>query len=272
MKVVFYDAYNLIYRARHALPPAMQKSEYGVTFAFFRSLAALHRELKPDKSYFVTEGKPVQRLQLLPEYKGTRKHEKDEGFARQRRLIIKMVEDMFPITTANHPNHECDDVIAHLAEKYDNQGHDVIVVSTDTDFLQLANKLTNYKQYNPIRKNFVGLPDHDYVAWKALTGDASDNIVGFKGIGNKRALGMLSDPQKLNVFLSADDNREKWELNKKLISFIDISKEENLITFKQAETKWQLIYENFSEMGFKSIVSERGWNNFVKAFEGDKKQ
>ena len=55
-----------------------------------------------------------------------------------------------------------------------------------------------------------------------------------------------------------------------LISFIDISKEENLITFKQAETKWQLVYENFSEMGFKSIVSERGWNNFVKAFEGDK--
>ncbi len=268
MKIVLYDAYNLIYRAKHALPPAMQKSEHGITFAFFRSLAALHRKLQPDKAYFVTEGKPVKRLQLLPEYKGTRKHEKDDGFKRQRRTIVDLVHEMLPLTVARHPEHECDDVIAHLAQKHDSAGDEVIVVSTDTDFLQLANTLNNYKQYNPIKKRFVDLPDHDYVAWKALVGDSSDNIVGFKGIGNKRALGMLSDPQKLDEFLSSSTNREKWELNKTLISFIDISKEENMITFSQSDHNWPDLYSTFSGMGFKSILSDKGWNNFVGAFEG----
>ena len=269
MRVVFYDAYNLIYRARHALPPKMQQSEWGITFAFFRSLAALQRNLSPDKAYFVTEGKPVQRLQLLPEYKGTRKHEKDEGFSRQRREIIRMVEDLFPILTANHPEHECDDVIAHLAKKHSLAGDEVIVVSTDTDFLQLANTIDGYKQYNPVKKSFVALPDHDYVAWKALTGDASDNIVGFKGIGNKRALSMLGDPKKFDDFMAIGDNRSKWELNRELISFIDISKEENMITIKNADSQWDTVYGAFSEMGFKSIVSARGWENFVGAFEGE---
>jgi DNA polymerase-1 len=269
MKVVLYDAYNLIYRAKHALPPAMQKSQYGIAFAFFRSLAALHRKLNPDKAYFVTEGKPVRRLELLPEYKGTRKHEKDEGFANQRRIIIEMINESFPLIVANHHGHECDDVIAHLAKKHDQAGDEVIVVSTDTDFLQLANTLKSYKQYNPIRKSFVDLPSHDYVAWKALTGDASDNIVGFKGIGNKRALSMLADPLKFENFLKIEGHNEKYLLNKELISFIDISNEENMITFSKADVGWPEVHSSFEKMGFKSIVSERGWRNFKSAFEGE---
>jgi len=271
MKVVLYDAYNLIYRARHALPPAMQKTEYGIAFAFFRSLAALNRKHQPDKAYFVTEGTPVLRLELLPEYKGTRKRDNDEGFARQRRMIIDMIDESFPIVVANHVNHECDDIIAHLAKKHDDAGDEVIVVSTDTDFLQLANTLKSYKQYNPIRKCFVDLPSHDYVAWKALTGDSCDNIMGFKGIGNKRALSMLSDPEKFNAFLSTEGHNEKYLLNKKLISFIDVSNEENMITLSNEQSVWSEIYNAFDKMGFKTVISQKGWENFVNAFDGEKK-
>ena len=267
MRIVLYDAYNLIYRAKHALPPAMQKSEYGIMYAFFRSLAALNRKLAPDRAYFVTEGKPVQRLQLLPEYKGTRKHEKDEGFARQRREIIQLVTDCFPIVVANHSSHECDDVIAHLAKEHAAEGDEVIVVSTDTDFLQLANTIPGYKQYNPIRKTFVDLPEHDYVAWKALTGDASDNIMGFRGIGNKRALSMLADPEKLASFLKTPEMQDKFALNKRLISFIDISNEKNMITFSKSTASMQEVKQQFHAMGFKTVLSEKGWTNFVNAFE-----
>ena len=268
MKVVFYDAYNLIYRARHALPRHMQESDNGIMFAFFRSLAALNRTLCPDIAYFVTEGKPVARLNWLAEYKGTRKHEKDDNFKRQRKKIIQMVTDYFPITVVNHPEHECDDVIAHLVNKHALKGDDVTVVSTDTDFLQLANTIPDYKQYDPIRKKYKLLPEHDYVSWKALVGDSSDNIVGFKGIGNKRALSMLDDPEKMECFLSVGDNREKFELNKKLISFIDISNDDTVITFSNRQPAWNEISNQFTEFGFKTIVSDRGWKNFVSAFEG----
>lgn len=268
MKVVFYDAYNLIYRARHALPPGMQKSDWGITSCFFRSLAALNRTLNPDFAYFVTEGKPVDRLNLLPEYKGTRKHEKDDNFSKQRKEIIRIVTDYLPLVVANHANHECDDIIAHLVNKHVALGHDVTVASTDTDFLQLANTIPDYKQYDPIRKKYKELPAHDYITWKALVGDSSDNIVGFKGIGNKRALSMLECDIKMQKFLSSTGYREKFELNKKLISFIPISKDDNMITFSSAMANWDELHTHFTGLGFRTMVSERGWKNFVDAFGG----
>lgn len=264
--VVLYDAYNLIYRARHALPPKMQQSEWGITFAFFRSLAALNRQLKPDVAYFVTEGKPVHRLQLLPEYKGTRKHDNDDGFRRQRKEIINIVSQYLPVVTANHPEYECDDVIAHLAHFHAEQGDSVTVVSTDTDFLQLANSIDGYKQYNPVKKKYVDLPEHDYVAWKALVGDSSDNIEGFYGIGNKRALKMLADPQKLQEFLDTEEKVDKFELNTILISFARVSNPESMITFTTGNSQWGPLRDLFTDMNFKSLIGDRGWNNFVDAF------
>jgi len=266
MRVVFYDAYNLIYRARHALPPAMQASENGITFAFFRSLAALNRKLKPDVAFFVTEGRPNYRLQLHEAYKGNRKHEKDENFVRQRKEIIRIVNDYLPLTVANHPNHECDDVIAHLATQYDNGDNEVIVVSTDTDFLQLANTLECYRQYDPIRKSYKDLPDFDYVAWKALRGDASDNIDGFKGIGDKRAHGLIQDPTRLQEFLEIPGHKEKYARNLELITFLDVSKDETVINFSKATPDWETAYSTFSKMNFKSLVGEKGWSNFTSAF------
>tara|TARA_B100000700_G_scaffold302268_1_gene372449 strand:+ start:119 stop:925 length:807 start_codon:yes stop_codon:yes gene_type:complete len=266
VKVVFYDAYNLIYRARHALPMHMQESQWGITSCFFRSLAALNRTLQPDFAYFVTEGTPVERLNLLPEYKGTRKHEKNENFSRQRNEIIRIASDYLPLTVVNHPEHECDDIIAHLVEKHSALGHDITVVSTDTDFLQLANTVPHYKQYDPVRKKYKDLPTYDYVAWKALVGDSSDNITGFKGIGNKRALGMLEDPEKLEKFLLIDGHREKFELNKRLISFIDVSNDTQVINFSKSTSRWGELFNQFTEFGFKTIVSDKGWKNFVLAF------
>ena len=270
MKVVFYDAYNLIYRAKHALPPAMRKSEYGITFAFFRSLAALNRKLSPDLAYFVTEGRPAQRLELLPEYKGTRVYENDDNFRKQRKNIIKLTEEFLPLVVANHAGHECDDVIAHLVKKHSIAGDDVTVVSTDTDFLQLANTIEGYKQYNPIRKKYFDLPEHDYVAWKSLVGDSSDNITGFKGIGNKRALAMLEDSSRLNSFLSEDNHLQKFTLNKQLITFIDMTDDEDVITFSKNGARWPELHATFSNMGFKALVGEKGWRGFTNAFSGGK--
>jgi len=268
MNVVFYDAYNLIYRAKHALPHHMQKSSFGILFAFFRSFAAVNRKLQPDLAYFVTEGTPVERLQLLPEYKGNRVYEKDDNFISQRRKIIEIMASDMPVVVANHLNHECDDILAHLVKKHAKLGDDVTVVSTDTDFLQLANTVDGYKQYDPIRKAYKILPEHDYISWKALVGDSSDNISGFKGIGNKRALGFLDDTKKLNDFLLLDNNSEKFLLNKKLISFIDVTNTEHMITLSKCSPNWDTLFKTFSDMNLKSIISNKGWTNFIDAFGG----
>jgi DNA polymerase-1 len=268
MNVVFYDAYNLIYRAKFGLPHHMQKTDSGILLAFFRSFAALNRKLQPDLAYFVTEGTPVERLQLLPEYKGNRVYERDDNFIAQRKKIIEIMSSDMPVIVANHLNHECDDILAHLVKKHAESGDDVTVVSTDTDFLQLANTIDGYKQYDPIRKTYKVLPEHDYVSWKALVGDSSDNISGFKGIGNKRALDFLNDTEKLSDFLSLNNNNEKFLLNKKLISFIDVTNTEHMITLSKDNQNWDMLFETFSDMNLKSIISNKGWTNFIDAFGG----
>ena len=58
----------------------------------------------------------------------------------------------------------------------------------------------NLKLYNPIRKKFIETPEHDYVTWKALKGDSSDNIPGFKGVGNKTASKLAGSPELLEEF------------------------------------------------------------------------
>lgn len=236
-----------------------------------RSFAALQRRLDPHKAYFVLEGKPVLRLNLDENYKGTRVYDKDESFHRQRKDIINLVWKHFPVMTARHPHQECDDVIGHLACKYIDEGHNVTVVSSDTDFLQLANSVSDcslLKIYNPVRKDYRDLPEYDYVSCKALVGDGTDNIVGFKGIGPKRAQALLADPVKMIVWLNAEKGRrEKFEKNVTLVRFIDLSNEEGMINISRGDWKPDDLRLQFENRDFNSIVSKKGWPNFVSAFE-----
>ncbi len=268
MKVVFFDAYNLIYRAKHSTPPYLKDSDDGIVYTFFRSFAALYRRLAPDLSFFVIEGTPVQRLKLHPEYKGTRKREIDISFSRQKNEIIELIAEAFPVSVVRHPDFECDDVIGHLVHQYPHP-NTCVVASTDTDFLQLANSCDNFSQYDPIRKIYKDLPTFNYVGWKALRGDASDNISGFKGIGDKRALKLISSDDVLEEFLDKPGNRERYEKNLELISFHDVSKKQEGITFSPAVGNWDYIKSIFSTKGFSSITKEGSWEKFVNSFGGN---
>ena len=265
MRVVFFDAYNLIHRARHSTPQYLRHSPHGITFTFFRSFAALYRRMAPDQAFFVTEGIPRRRLALHPEYKANRVKGPDDDFSRQKNEIIDLMKTSFPIAVVRHPDFECDDVIAHLVDQYPT-ARECIVVSTDTDFLQLANTHSNFTQYDPIRKKYKDLPDFDYVRWKALRGDSSDNIPGFRGIGDKRALKLLQDELALSSFLAQDNNESHFEKNIELIAFHDVSKERDGITFSSDDSDWAHIKDNFVSKEFTSIVKEKSWNKFINSF------
>ena len=265
MKAVFFDAYNLIHRARHSTPEYLRNSPDGIIYTFFRSFAALYRKMEPDVAYFVTEGVPRRRLALHPEYKATRVTGPNDGFIRQKQEIIELVSECFPLSVVRHPNFECDDIIAHLVGKH-GSASECVVVSTDTDFLQLANTHLNFVQYDPIRKKYKDLPDFNYVKWKALRGDSSDNIPGFKGIGNKRALKLLNDSAALEFFLSESDNKSRFEKNIELIAFHDVSKEQDGITFSSDCSDWERVKDVFTTKAFTTIVKEKSWDKFINSF------
>ena len=103
-------------------------------------------------------------------------------------------------------------------------GDDVTIVSSDSDFIQLLNiERYDIQIYNPIKKIFVETPDYDYVTWKALRGDATDNIPGIPGIGDKTATKIVKDPQKMKALLENETKRKIFEKNVNLIRLVDFS-------------------------------------------------
>lgn len=266
-KILIVDGLNFIMRARYSVPVWMQKDPNGVVYTFFRSLRAQIADHSPDKVYFVLEGRPTARLAEHSEYKGTRVSDKDELFWTQWKTITDILKDKLPVSVVRHGDFECDDVVSYLAE-HKHADDQVTVVSTDTDFIQIYNRRDNFVLYNPVKKDQVQAPEHDYVVWKALRGDGCDNIEGFKGIGDKRALDMVQDRAKLENFLqSGVDFYEKFNRNKFLITFHDLRPHSDQIVFWESQHKYDEVRDLFQSFGFKSITSDKSWDTFVNTFK-----
>jgi len=262
-KVLLLDGYNLIYRARHS---RMNKGEYSTVFNFFRSLRPLIELFDPDLTYFVLEGRPVKRLSMDSEYKGQRTYHNKDNFNEQRRKIISLLKEYFPFIVARHEDYECDDIINYLAnDKHEED--DCVIISSDTDFIQSIND--NTKLYSPVRKTFLDKTEYNYVMWKALVGDASDNIEGFKGIGDKSAKKMLANENLLSEFLLKEGHQEKFDKNKFMIAFHSLEEDKETIDFVSLDKtyEWDLLKKEFMDMEFNSIIGkEKTWEKYIKTF------
>ena len=268
MKVVLFDGMNLIHRARSGF----MKGEDAIVFSFFRSLKPLVEKFQPDRAYFVLEGRPKHRSDLLSEYKAQRPQGSDD-FWRQANDIRDILGSL-PIIQIRHPDYECDDVIANLAKHYVEASHDVIVISNDSDFIQLYDCLDNdrFKIYNPIKKKVVERPLHNYLEWKSLRGDGADNIPGIKGVGDKTATKFMNDSVLREICLNKPGNRDIYERNKKLIEFHWFEDTTGDLVNAGAEVKYpevsmSKVYESFTARGFGSMINQKYWIKFRNAFK-----
>tara|TARA_Y100000593_G_C4313750_1_gene339739 strand:- start:1034 stop:1840 length:807 start_codon:yes stop_codon:yes gene_type:complete len=264
MKVLFLDAYNLIYRARSGFT----KGEYPVIYNFFRGLRPIIEKFSPDRVYFVLEGNPKFRNEISEgNYKSNRKSAGD-SFHRQKASIINIVSSMMPFHTIKHPDLECDDTIATMAYTHSNKGDECTIVSSDSDFIQLLN-LGNIQLYNPVKKIYIETPEYDYVTWKALRGDATDNIKGIPGCGDKTAMKLVTgDPENLKKYLNENNRIEIFEKNVNLIRLVNFSNDLNMLEYRRSNLNETELYDTFYKLGFESMIKEKTWNNFIKTFRG----
>jgi len=261
--ILLLDGYNLMYRARYS---GMNKGDYSTIFNFFRGLRPLIEKFNPDKAYFVLEGMPVKRLEADPDYKGQRVYNDKDNFRDQRKEIVRLINCYFPIQIVKHSDYECDDVIGYLA----NNKHlddNVTIISSDTDFIQCIDDKT--KLYNPVRKQFVEKPEYDYILWKSLKGDASDNIEGFKGVGDKKAIKLCESKDLLEKFLDSEEKKEKLTHNQFMIKLHDLTDETDIEYFPvPVGCDWDSLKEKFTNMEFNSIVSkEKTWEKYKNTFK-----
>lgn len=275
MKILCIDGYNFMHRARSGF----QLGDYAIIFNFMRNLRALVEMHKPARAYFVIEGNPKHRFEALPEYKANRVVEDDgtpqasakikeiRNFWRQKNEIIKLMSTHFPLNVIHHPDHECDDVIYNLIQRSSSAG-EWIVASNDSDFIQLLNQFGNVKVYNPMTKSFVVEPEHDYVTWKALRGDGSDNIKGIPGVGDVAAEKLVNDPEALKALFSDPEKARIFQRNYELIHFYKWSDEEAMqMTSSSPQRNWDVVGEAFDTWQFKSIRKDGAWQKFINTFD-----
>jgi DNA polymerase-1 len=261
--VLIIDAMNLIHRAR----VAMQQSENGTSYAAFRMIRSLVNKFDPKVAYLVIEGKPRRRIELS---EGTYKAQREsagDAFWNQQKIVIDVVSEYLPIFVTKHPDHEADDVIAYLANTQ-HSNDNVVIVSTDTDFIQLLDKSKpNLNLYSPIKDIMVSPPEYDYVKWKALRGDGADNIPGIPGIGDKRAANLLLKPNALQEFFKKNPSASQvWEHNCSMIKFESLEHKKEEIQFAKGKKDNDALREKLRGFGINSMTSDKSWPNWSNTF------
>ena len=177
------------------------------TYGFVSVLLKILEQDKPDYLAISFDVGRTFRDDLFPSYKGTREKMPDELSVQIDRINEVVAAFNIPILTAD--GFEADDVLGTVAQRAAREGVDVKIVTGDRDLLQLADehitislsgqKLSEAIDYGPaeVQARF-GLTPTQYITYKALVGDKSDNIPGVSGIGEKSATDLVAKYENLD--------------------------------------------------------------------------
>jgi DNA polymerase-1 len=216
-KLAIIDAYSLLYRAFFALPPLTNKQGEvtNAAYGFTMMLIKLLDEQQPDYLAVAFD---------LPT--ATFRHEAYDGYKAHRKPMPDAMRPQVPMTReileAMHvpmlsaAGYEADDVIGTLARRAEEVGIDTLIVTADRDAFQLVddhvhvlvNKkgVTDTQEYDPAAVvERYGVTPAQIPDIKALTGDASDNIPGVPGIGEKTAGKLIAHYGSLETLLAHAD-------------------------------------------------------------------
>ena len=205
-KIVLIDGNSIVNRAFYGLPDLTTtdgRHTNGI-LGFFNILLKLLEEEKPQYLAVAFDVKhPTFRHEMFAEYKGTRKGMPEE--LREQIPVLKELLDACGILRLERPGYEADDILGTLAKKSEAAGYQVSLVSGDRDLLQIADdvikvripktkrtgtEIEDYNTQDVIEK--YGLKPAQIIDLKGLMGDASDNIPGVPGIGEKTAVKLLT--------------------------------------------------------------------------------
>lgn len=243
MDIVIVDAFSLLFRAFHSFPLTLTSPDGQLTnavYGFTRLLLDLLKRVRPEYLIVATDmGKPTFRHQEYTQYKANREEAPHELTAQIGHM--KAVLEALNIPTLGVEGFEADDVIGTLATKLHQEEPEkrIGIFTGDRDAFQLVQD--NVFVLMPDKQNKGGLLIIDdegviqrfgvrpsqVIDYKALCGDASDNIPGVKGIGPKTAAQLLMKFDSLNNIyamlglgkesIPADD-RERYEAQLQTLS------------------------------------------------------
>lgn len=226
---------GLIFRNFFALPPMTdpQGRPVGAVYGFAAMTLREIRALRPTH-IAVAMDVPIdqnRRTHIFADYKGNRP-ECPAELAPQFGLLREVL-DALSITWLQVPGYEADDIMGTMSRKAERSGLEVSLLTGDRDALQLLSaqtqvrytrKLNDPDTYDPARFMLeYNLEPLQLIDLKGLAGDASDNIPGIRGIGEKTAMKLLQEFGSLEAVL-ANAHTQKGRLRERLESGGEIAR------------------------------------------------
>jgi DNA polymerase-1 len=214
-KALVIDANALIHRAWHALPPmtAPDGKVVNAVYGFTAILIKILAQERPDVLAVCWDTKaPTFRHEALETYKATRVKQPDAFYDQFN--DVKEIVKVIGGTNLELDGFEADDLLGTLAVKLEKDGYEVILLTGDKDAWQLISQnvsVVAFKKgvsetviYTPESLvEITGLRPDQIVDYKAVRGDASDNIPGIKGIGEKTMTELLQKYDHLQGIMKA---------------------------------------------------------------------
>ena len=209
-RLVLIDGSGYVFRAFFALPPLTDPKgvPVGAVFGFCNMLFRLVQDMAGDQLVVVFDkGRASFRNQIYDAYKANRLEPPPE-LAPQFPLVREAAK-AFGLPVIEADDYEADDLIATYARQAQEQGQEVIVVSSDKDLMQLIGR--GVQMYDPMKQKAIdraeviarfGVGPELLRDVLALAGDTSDNVPGVPGIGVKTAAQLLQEFHSLDELLA----------------------------------------------------------------------
>jgi len=287
-RLFLVDAFALIFRGYYAFIKNPRINSKGLDtsaiMGFMNSLLDVIKRERPDHlAVCFDKGGSKARVEAYPAYKANRDETPD--------AIKVAVPYIYDILKAMHipimvkEGFEADDVIGTLAKKAEKEGFKTFMVTPDKDFAQLVSD--NIFMYRPmfgggyetwgipeVQKKFDIERPEQVIDYLGMVGDASDNIPGLPGVGDKTAKkflaaygsmeGLLENTQELKGKMKEkiEGNKSLGVLSKQLATImLDVPVEFHEQNFEMSQPNMKAVTALFQELEFRRLI-----DNFTKTF------
>lgn len=282
-KIMLIDGNSIVNRAFYGVP-LLTNGEGRYTngvYGFLNILFKLLDEEQPDYLAVAFDlHAPTFRHRTFDGYKGTRKGMPEE--LREQMPLLKEVLQAMHIPIFEQEGFEADDILGTLSALAEKNGIVPVVVSGDRDLLQLAGETLKVRipktkggrtetedYYAADVQAKYGVTPAEFIDMKALMGDASDNIPGVPGIGEKTAAKIITQYHDIETAIAhaaeikpkkASENLAAYQEQARLSKFLativrDMPLEWDKESLKIGDMFNQTAYELVKRLEFKSMFS-----------------